>query len=228
MPTHSNYNYSLTQQIYTAAEIEEAGGGAGTISSIAFYNGGSTKTRNLSIYIVNTDKDSFSGATDWITASSSDLVFSGNVEMTAGGWKTIELTNTFSYDGGNLAVIVDDNTNNYSYGMGCRYFIASSTQSLYYRNDNTNPDPTNPTVSGTPTTYKNQIVLDIEQTAVTCAKPKNFNAEGITAHTATLTWTAGEAGQDAWNIEYKKSTESVWQSESVTTTRGFVSFFIGK
>ena len=43
LPTHSYYKYSLTQQIYTATEIENAGGGAGTINSIAFYNGGSTK-----------------------------------------------------------------------------------------------------------------------------------------------------------------------------------------
>ena len=82
LPTHSYYKYSLTQQIYTAAEIEEAGGGAGTINSIAFYNGGSTKTRNFSVYLVNTDKESFSNATDWITVSANDLVFSDNVDMT--------------------------------------------------------------------------------------------------------------------------------------------------
>ena len=39
LPSHSYYKYSLTQQIYTADEI----GGAGTINSIAFYNGGSEK-----------------------------------------------------------------------------------------------------------------------------------------------------------------------------------------
>ena len=37
LPTHSNYDYSLTQQIYTAEEIETAGGGDGTINSISFY-----------------------------------------------------------------------------------------------------------------------------------------------------------------------------------------------
>ena len=177
LPTHSYYKYSLTQQIYTATEIEAAGGGAGTINSIAFYNGGSTKTRNFSIYLVNTDKESFSGATDWISVTANDLVYSGEVEMTAGTWKTIPFGNPFSYDGGNLAVVVDDNTGNDVSGMACRIFIASETQSIYYRNDYTNPDPTNPTISGTPTTYKNQIILDIETVSVTCAKPKNFNAK---------------------------------------------------
>lgn len=200
LPSHSYYKYSLTQQIYTAAEIEEAGGGAGTINSIAFYNGGSTKTRDFSIYLVNTEKESFSGASDWVSVTSSDLMFSGSVEMTASQWNTISFNTPFSYDGGNLLVVVDDNTGNDVSGMSCLIFIASETQSIYYRNDYTNPDPTNPTISGTPTTYKNQIILDIEATAVTCAKPKNFDATGITAHTATLTWTAGADDQTNWDI----------------------------
>ena len=200
LPSHSNYKYSLTQQIYTATEIEDAGGGAGTINSIAFYNGGSVKTRNFSIYLVNTDKESFSNATDWISVTANDLVYSGEVEMTAGTWKTITFSNPFSYDGGNLAVVVDDNTGNDVSGMSCRVFTASETQTIYYRYDYTNPDPTNPTISGTPTTYKNQIILDIEAAAVSCAKPKNFNAIGINAHEATLTWTAGAEGQSNWDV----------------------------
>ena len=200
LPSHSNYKYSLTQQIYTATEIENAGGGAGTINSIAFYNAGSTKTRNFSIYLVNTDKESFSNATDWISVTANDLVYSGEVEMTAGTWKTITFSNPFSYDGGNLAVVVDDNTGNDVSGMSCRVFSASETRTLYYRYDYTNPDPTNPTISGTPVTTKNQIKLDIEFASETCAKPKNLNATNITAHTATLTWTAGAEGQSNWEV----------------------------
>ena len=217
LPTHSYYKYSLTQQIYTAAEIEDAGGGAGTINSIAFYNGGSTKTRNFSIYLVNTDKESFSSATDWISVTANDLVYSGEVEMTAGTWKTIPFDNPFSYDGGNLAVVVDDNTGNDVSGMACRIFIASETQSIYYRNDYTNPDPTNPTISGTPTTYKNQIILDIETASVTCAKPKNFNAENISAHSALLTWTAGAEGQSNWDV-YVTTTANDVPDENTTPT----------
>ena len=200
LPSHSYYKYSLTQQIYTATEIEEAGGGAGTINSIAFYNGGSTKTRNFSVYLVNTDKESFSNNSDWITVTANDLVFSGNVDMTANVWTTLTFSKPFSYDGGNLAVVVDDNTGNDVSGMACRIFTASSTQSIYYRNDSTNPDPTNPTITGTPTTYKNQIILDIDMVAVTCAKPKNFDASNVTAHTATLTWQPGAEGQSNWEV----------------------------
>ena len=217
LPSHSYYKYSLTQQIYTAAEIEEAGGGVGTINSIAFYNGGSAKTRNFSIYLVNTDKESFSGNLDWIIVSTNDLVFSGNVEMTANVWTTITFSNPFSYDGGNLAVVVDDNTGNDVSGMACRIFTGSSTQSIYYRNDGTNPDPTNPTISGIPTTNKNQIKLDIEMASVTCAKPKNFTATNIAAHTAILTWTAGAEGQSNWEV-FVTTDATIVPDENTTPT----------
>lgn len=217
LPSHSYYKYSLTQQIYTATEIEAAGGSTGTINSIAFYNGGTTKTRNFSIYLVNTDKMSFANSSDWITVTTNDLVYSGNVEMTANEWTTITFSTPFSYDGGNLAVIVDDNTGNDVNGMKCLSFTASATQSIYYRNDSTNPDPTNPTISGTPVTTKNQIILDIEMSAVSCSKPKSFTATSVTAHTATLTWQPGAEGQSNWDV-YVTTTASDVPDENTTPT----------
>ena len=171
----------------------------GTINSISFYNAGSEKTRTLDVYLANTDKASFANSSDWIAITSSNLVYSGSVTFTAGTWTTITFTTPFAYDGSNLAVIVDDNTGSYSSGLSCRTFTASSTQSIYSRRDNYNIDPSNP-INGTPVTTKNQIKLDIEFASVTCAKPKNLNATNITAHTATLTWTASAEGQSNWEV----------------------------
>ena len=199
LPTHSNWDYSLTQQIYTAEEIETAGGGNGTINSISFYNAGSEKTRTLDVYLANTDKASFANSSDWIAITSSNLVYSGSVTFTAGAWTTITFTTPFAYDGSNLAVIVDDNTGSYSSGLSCRIYTASSTQSIYSRRDNNNIDPSDP-INGTPVMTKNQIKLDIEFASETCAKPKNLNATNITAHAATLTWTAGAEGQSNWEV----------------------------
>ncbi len=122
LPTHSYYKYSFTQQIYTAAEIEEAGGGVGTINSISFYNNGSEKTRTLDVYLVNTEKTSFSSTSDWITVTSADLVFSGSFTFNASAWNTITLSSPFDYTGNNLAVVVDDNTGNYVSGFSCYVF----------------------------------------------------------------------------------------------------------
>ena len=216
LPTHSNYDYSLTQQIYTAEEIETAGGGDGTINSISFYNAGSEKTRTLDVYLANTDKASFANSSDWIAFTSSNLVYSGSVTFASGTWTTISFTTPFSYDGSNLAVLVDDNTSGYSSGLSCRTFTASSTQSIYSRRDNNNIDPSNP-INGTPVTTKNQIKLDIEFASETCAKPKNFNATNITAHTATLTWTAGAEGQSNWEV-FVTTDATIVPDENTTPT----------
>ena len=216
LPSHSYYKYSLTQQIYTADEI----GGAGTINSIAFYNGGSEKTRTYDIYLVNTEKSSFSSSSDWVSVSSNDLVFSGSVTMIANGWTTISFTSTFDYVGDNLAVVVNDKTGGYSQGMECRIFTPSGDQgvvSLYASKDSNNYDLSNPGNASGTVTYKNQIILDIEMASVTCAKPKNFTATNIAAHTATLTWTADAEGQSNWDV-YVTTTASDVPDENTMPT----------
>ena len=117
LPCYTLYNYNLTQQIYTPLEI----GNVGTINSIAFYNGGDTKTlTDLEFYMVHTEKNEFGSSTDWIPVTSNNLVFSGsNVEMTAGQWTIINLTTPFVYDGlSNLAIVTREHMQ-YSSGLRC-------------------------------------------------------------------------------------------------------------
>ncbi len=217
LPSHSYYKYSLTQQIYTADEI----GGAGTINSIAFYNGGTEKTRTYDVYLVNIEKSSFSGSSDWVSVSSNDLVFSGSVTMTANGWTTISFTSTFDYSGDNLAVVVNDKTGGYSQGMECRVFTPSGDPgvvSLYASKDGyDNYDLSNPGNASGTVTFKNQIILDIEMASVTCAKPKNFTASNIAAHTVTLTWTAGAEGQSNWDVYVTANASDVPDENTMPT-----------
>ena len=208
LPTYNYYNYSLTQQIYSAAEI----GMAGTINSIAFYNGGTEKTRTLEFYLKATTKSSFSSRTDWITMSASDKVFSGSVTMTAGAWTFINFTTPFEYDGtSNLVLVVDDNTGEYTSSphMACSVFNADGNQSLYYYDDDINFNPLSPpTSTGTTTknnvlSVKNHILLGIEANNASSyditvsANPANggtVTGTGTydTGTTATLTATANE------------------------------------
>ena len=55
-------------------------------------------------------------------------------------------------------------------------------------------------------TSNGAYIDDIQITEVpTCLKPSAFASSATTAHTATLSWTKGEAGQDAWQIAYSTS-----------------------
>ncbi|MBQ6083112.1 MAG: choice-of-anchor J domain-containing protein [Bacteroidales bacterium] len=156
VPTYNLYNYSCTDQIYTAEEI----GGAGTINSIAFMPATvNAASRNLNIYMVNTDKTSFSGATDWIPVTDADLVYSGNVNWVANEWSTIQLTTPFSFDGTNLCIVVNDLTG--SWTTSNQYYVFNAAdQAIRIYQDAAAYNPAAPG-NGTVLNVKNQIKLDI-------------------------------------------------------------------
>ncbi|MBQ1731931.1 MAG: fibronectin type III domain-containing protein, partial [Bacteroidales bacterium] len=138
LPVNGEYNYSLSQQIYTNAEIDRTG----TITKIALYNGNPQMTRTINLYMVSTYKQNFSDLDDWESVSSSNLVFSGEVTFLVSEWTEIELNTPFEYDGtGNIIVVVDDNTGNYESAMNFSAFEATG-QSIYVYSDYTDYDAT--------------------------------------------------------------------------------------
>ena len=162
LPTYAYYKYSLTQQIYTAAEV----GQAGTITKIAFKVSNSKATsRTLDIYLKHTTKTAFTSQTGWETVSSGDKVFSGSVAFQSSGWTTITLTTPFEYDGtSNLVVCVDDNTGTYvsSSNNSPKFYVYSTgaNRALRIYSDGTNYTATSPgSYSGTYVTSNNQITF---------------------------------------------------------------------
>ena len=170
LPSYNYYNYSLSQQIYTSDEMGEEG----IITSIAFYNGGSSKSRSYDFYLKNTTKSSFSDASDWVAVSASDLVFSGMVTMASDRWTVIDLDVPFVYDGtSNVVLVADDNTGEWTSSphMTCRVYGAPS-QALRVYGDYNNFDPMTPPVSYSSDEYaalldvKNQLILNKAKTAM--------------------------------------------------------------
>ena len=160
LPTDVYYKYSLSQQIYTAAEL----GSAGNITKISFYYNSSTSSgsRTLAIYMSHTTSSTLS---TWVTQSSSNLVYSGSHNFTQ-GWNTITLTTPFAYNGtNNLLLTVDDNTGSYSVSQYI-YFYTYSTganRAIYYRNDNNNPSATSSnSYSATKVQYNAQMKVTKE------------------------------------------------------------------
>lgn len=179
LPSNSYYNYTLSEQIFTA---EELGLTAPTdFASVTFVNTGTVKTRNYTIYMVNTDRVFFRDAVDWIVPTEDDKVFTGSVTMAAGGMTTIYFNSPFAYDGfSNVALIVDDNTGSYSRGMECRTFTSADDKSLYLYSDNTNYDPYNPTsYEGTLTQQRNHVIFGLASYDYTVDATANSNEEGI-------------------------------------------------
>ena len=135
LPTYNYWNYSLTQQIYTADEV----GDAGTITKIAFYVSSNAATRNIDIYMRPTTKTSFSSNTDWESMGDIYKVYSGSHTFST-GWNTITLATPFEYDGvKNINLCVVDNTgscvSSSSNAMKCYTYSSSSNRSMYVYND---------------------------------------------------------------------------------------------
>ncbi len=182
LPSYNYYKYALTEQIYTSAEL----GGAGLITSIAFYNGGAAKTRNYDFYMKATTKNTFSGTTDWIAVSAAEKVFSGSVTMTANEWTTITFSTPFIYDGtSNVVLVADDNTGSYTSSphMSCRVFDANN-QAVYVYSDGSNYNPASPSsYNGTLMTQKNQIIITKEAIST---EPVNITVSVSPAQAGTV------------------------------------------
>ena len=211
LPTYSYYKYSLTQQIYTAEEI----GQAGTITSVDFYKSGENITRNVDIYMVATDKAAFSGKTDWIAVTANDLVYSGNVSFATNGWNTVALSTPFIYDGtSNVALIVDDNTGSYVNTYPSFYVFDATSQAIRIYNDNTNYNPNNPTAySGTVLDVKNRVRFAIEG-PVTCPKPTGLTVNYTGGATAEVSWNSAAT---AWNLDVNGTVTAITQNPYTLT-----------
>ena len=161
IPTYSWYNYSLSQQIYTSAEVGEAG----SITAVAFkVSNSKSATRSIDLYLSHTNNSSFSGTSAWIAQATSYRVFSGEVTFAASGWTTITLDTPFEYNGtSNLLITVDDNTESYVSGSSNSpvfyTYSTSGSTAIYKYNDYTDYDPASMSTAGTLLQSKNQVML---------------------------------------------------------------------
>ena len=139
-PTSNFWKYSLSEQIYTVAEI----GTSGIITDLAFYHSDEEDedTRLFEVYLVHTDKDSFSSENDWIQPTAADLVYSGNVHIAIDSWVKITFDTPFNYNGSsNLALIVNDKTGRFTNDsdhirLQFIKYAVSTNQALRLCNDN--------------------------------------------------------------------------------------------
>jgi len=220
-PINTYYNYSLTEMIYTAAAIENAGGSAGTISSISF-EAVLTNDKNFSVevFMKHVSRSSFSQSSDFESLTEATKVYTGTMRLTQ-GWVTLELDTPFEYDGtSNLLIAFDNNTgSNIGNSHSFKYTTASENRLWKTQTDSqySNPDPLNYSGYGSVSETLPNLKLEIATTPVACAKPKNLTASSVTARSASLDWTKGSDDQDTWEIYLTQNTTDVPTEETVAT-----------
>lgn len=191
LPLNTYYNYSYTQQIYTAAEIGNTIGG---INCISFqYIHSSLQTKDIEVYLGNTTKTTFNSSSDWVSISDMQLVYNGTINFTPGmadNWVTIPFNTPFEWDGvSNIVVAVVNNTGSYlDSDPSFRYHIATDNTTLYTYSDGTSYNPENQTPTGTLSTNRNNIRFLIGD-PITCRMPNALSVSNITSEGATINWT---------------------------------------
>ena len=191
-PIATYYNYSYSQQIFTASEIDHD---AGVVSSIALKIQSGNCSRNITIYMQNTTKTTFDSTTDWVAINvDSDKVFEGNVNFSGTDWITLDLTNNFAYDGGNILLCMQDNSGN---SGGWTYFLnntSSSNVGLSYFDGSSSLNPSNISGKmGTQRAFNSYIQLTFEvQDDLEPATPTNLVATAVNHNSISLTWDEAE------------------------------------
>ena len=154
IPVTATTNYSCSQQIYFQDDI----GKTGTINKIKFYYSSTnalTKNNNVIIYLGHTTKSDFSSNTDWISVDNLTQVYSGNLNCT-NGWNEFVLSTPFDYTGGNLVLMVLDNSGQrHNSARNFSTFRSSNNTTLYYNGSNIWSNNS----TGNRIRYKNYIIF---------------------------------------------------------------------
>lgn len=150
-PVRTQSSFSYSQSLYMASDLVAGGAtGVGMISKVRYYlNSGTNNanSNNLTVYLGNTNKTTFSTTTDWVPAAAMTNCFSGVVTYAANSWVEITLTTPFLWNGtDNLVVGVDENASGTGGNAMWRYsdLGGANQRTIFYNNATTNPDPASP------------------------------------------------------------------------------------
>jgi len=224
LPTYFFYNYALSEQIYDAAELSDLGDSIYGLAFQYFYS--TSYTRRVQIYLGHTTKSTFTGTSDYVSASSLTKVYDGNVTWTNTNqnfWMDFNFTTPFAYNSGsNLVVVVVDSTGSYtSSAEKYRTHATQGTKAIYYYRDGSPIPITNPSsASGGSSTYRNNIKFMGDCNTVTCVKP-NIILTNVDVTSATMTIVPGMY-ESSWEGEYKESTETSWTSLGMITDDNYM------
>ena len=215
LPSYGFYNYSLTQQIYTAAEI----GHGGLITAISMMPSAVGSQRTYEIYLAHTTASSLSG---FIHPSDMVQVYNGDPNtMTADQWTEYVLDQPFNYNGSdNLLVCFRDMTGSWASGNTWYTHTTSASMGCYVYQDGSAYDPFTQS-GGNTTTSRNNITISMMACAqlATCAAPMVI-VDSIGTDFVAISWGAGYQ-ESSWQVEYRPDSSDVWISAGVANTESW-------
>lgn len=222
LPINTNYGYNYSQQIYTSAQINNAG----DIKKIAFsVDGSANNSTTWDVYMGHTDKTTFSSTTDWVPVGSMTQVFSGEVTFPSSqGYLVVTLPTAFTYNNTqNLVIAVHEKEPNYDGGNYWGSFTSGPNTGIYYRSDSNNPNPSSPPTANSITSNINRINVYFPDlvSSITVASP-NGGENWAVGSSKNITW--GYNLVDNVKIEYTTNNGSNWTTIEASTPANATSY----
>ena len=221
IPLNNYYNYSYTQQIVFAEEMN----GPASITGIDFqYNFSTAMTAktNCTIYLSNTTISSLSGGYVPFNNAEFVAVYTGSLNCHS-GWNHFNFDTPFTYDGTNLLITILDNSGRYnstSYTFNAHSATSGIARHLY--NDGSPYTPSSlSTTSGNVLSYRNNMKIYTLACAQTspCAPPL-VQLTRLNLDTVTIEWGAGYQ-ETSWNIHYLADDDTAWTVINNVTDREY-------
>jgi uncharacterized protein (TIGR02145 family) len=202
LPTYNYYCYSLTQQIYTASEINFTG----YLTGIVFYPRGTCNARTLSVYISPISAAAFQTSESIIVEESSRVMNPTTVTVTADTMLHLPFDTPYYYDGTtNLLLTVQDTTGTYDSSIYFDQYYSDAYQALYLYTDSSPGYSPSESYGMNSMEYKNSIQLLFNNASPQGPIPPDSNYFMFTNRgndTSVLFRTANENGTVFINDEY--------------------------
>ena len=225
VPFNNGSRYSWNEMIFKADQM----GDPGIITALKLDCASSGATMTLStlkIYMANTSRTVHSNNKDWEEQDNLVLVYDGtNVEIGGSAAQTLTLNTPFEYTGENLVLVVSKS----SAAANANISFLAETQSenvILYRGAagaayaNYPANASGALLAGTLGTMLPNVTITKTacNDAVSCPDLTDFAVSDITAAGATFSWTAGDANQTNFLLQYKKADETEWTDVPCNTT----------
>ncbi|MCR5444508.1 MAG: fibronectin type III domain-containing protein [Bacteroidales bacterium] len=215
VPVNTYYGNSLTQQIFTASEMN----GEPHIYGVQF-NMTSTGTadRLIEIYMDTTSLDFYSSANDYIPVS--HRYFNGAVHF-ENGWVNIDFDSAFAVPtNANIVMTVNDHTGSYVSTNPFEVSPDTLVRTMYSYRDGTAYDPTSSTPFGSYTpslvSERNNVKFLVACSESSCVPPI-MDQVVVGQTTVDLTWLPGN-NESSWRVDYRHIDSTNWVTAATNIT----------
>ena len=161
LPFYCFYNYSLSQQLFLATELNEAGVSGAPMTSLSWYCTATNNNlqSNITIWIANVEQTAVNAASP--LTNTMTKVYEGNMTPAVGWNEFVFNQGSFAWDGNsNILICVQRNNGAWASGVNWQVGTQSFTAGAYKYSDTEGPyDMANNSYNMTTTTNRANIIM---------------------------------------------------------------------